>query len=89
MTTNRTILLYMPNGGTEGVINAWFQGEHSHVEFRGNPYHLWACNENTPMAQVHNSMAGMHSTVLHTDDVLALLPRHPDYEVVRRMLEEE
>jgi hypothetical protein len=85
----RTILLHMPNGGVDGVINAWFQGDRSHVEFRGQPYHLWSSNENTPMARVHDAMEGMHSTVLHTDDVLALLPRHPDYEVVREMLEAE
>jgi len=85
----KTILLYMPNGGVDGVINAWFSGDKSHVEFRGNSYHLWASNEDTPFSRVHDAMEGMHSTVLHTDDVLALLPRHPDYEVVREMLEGE
>lgn len=85
----KTILLHMPNGGVDGVINAWFSGDRSHVEFRGQPYHLWASNEVTPMARVHDVMVGGHSTVLHTDDVLALLPRHSDYEAVREMMEGE
>lgn len=88
MTENRIILMHMPDGGEAGRIDLWFQGDKSHVEFRGKPYSQWEHeNDGGWFQRVHDAMEGWHSCVLHTDDVLALLPRHEDYwrvlEIVR------
>lgn len=81
--------LYMPDGGERGVILAWFagHGEHEWVEFRGRPYSRWAPGEDSPMAALHDSLEGWHATVLHQDVVLTLLDRHPDYRIVRELVD--
>lgn len=79
-TKQKTILMYMPNGGQDGQMNVWYQGDHSHVEFRGRPYTDWDSEFTDDWFQrSHDVLEGWHSCVLHTDQTLAILPTHPDY----------
>lgn len=82
------IMLYMPQGGEAGVIQAWYQGQHSWVEFRGLPYSHWGENDEPSAFQiVHNSLLGMHCTVLHQDSILALIRgRHSDFDAVEQAM---
>lgn len=87
MERQRNILLYMPDGGEAGMIQVWFEKERSWVEARGRPYSVWEEGEDTPFSRLHDGMPGWHTCVLHTNCVLAILPRHEDYEFVRSFAE--
>lgn len=78
----------MPNGGQDGVLQAWFARERTWVEFRGRPHTEWDGEAADPFQALHDALEGWHSTVLHQDEVLALMPQHPDYEAAVRMMEE-
>ena len=79
-TKQKMLLMYMPNGGQDGQMNVWYQGDRSHVEFRGRPYTEWDSEFTDDWFQrSHDVLEGWHSCVLHTDQTLAILPTHPDY----------
>ena len=81
-------MLYMPHGGESGVIQAWYQGDHSWVEFRGPAFTDWD-PEIPPSAfeHVHNRLLGMHCTVLHQDQILVLIRgRHSDFELIEEAM---
>ena len=84
----RTLLLYMPDGGQQGVLRAWFSREQSWVEFRGRPHTEWDSEAQDPFQAAHDALEGWHSTVLHQDEVLALFPKHPDYHRIAEMMEQ-
>jgi hypothetical protein len=89
MENQRNIHLSMPNGGQDGVIFARFSGESSRVEFRGLPYTEWSEEEPEPnnwFRRIHDALEGWHSTVLHQDEELTVLPWHPDYEAVFQLM---
>ena len=80
-------------GGTAGdfdvALDVWFQGDKSHLEFRGRPYTEWEGDAADDWFQrAHDCLEGMHSSVLHTDSVLAILPRHPDYDRIVALMAE-
>jgi hypothetical protein len=85
------IMLYMPHGGESGVIQAWYQGDHSWVEFRGPPYSQWLYKEpKSPFQMLHDSLLGMHCTVLHQDQILALIrDRHSDFNAIEQLMQSE
>ena len=78
----RTIHVQMPE---EGVLRIWWGGEQSWVEIRGT----YDKDPDDPFQRVIDAMPGWHSSVLWTGDVLAVLPKHPDYEMFARLLELE
>jgi hypothetical protein len=82
------ILLYMPQGGQRGVIQAWYQGDHSWVEFRGPAFSDWDTDAPaSPFQIVHDSLLGMHATVLHQDSILALIRRkHSDFSSIEQLM---
>lgn len=82
-----SILLYMPNGGEDGVIQAWYVGRHQWVEFRGPKYSKWHAGSHSRMQEIHDAMEGWHTTVLHQNEVLMLHPKHPDYAAVKRLVD--
>jgi len=82
------IVLYMPDGGERGLIQLWWQGVRSWVEVRGRPYSQWEAGEDTPFSRLHDTMEGWHTTVLHQDSTLVILPTHPDYDRVRVFMNE-
>lgn len=85
------IMLYMPQGGQAGVIQAWYQGQHAWVEFRGPAFTDW--DPDQPMSAfqtAHDSLLGMHCTVLHQDSILALIRgRHSDFEAIEQLMQAE
>lgn len=65
------------------------------ILFLGDAYWQWggSCmrnrGKNCSWTQaLHDSLVGWHSCVLHTGDTLTVLPRHPDYEAVRQLIED-
>lgn len=65
------------------------------ILFRGDAYWQWGgtCmrnrDKNCCWTQVlHDSLEGWHACVLHTGDTVTILPRHPDYERVRQLVED-
>ena len=82
----KVINLYMPEGGERAVIVAWYAKDLDWIEFRGTPYSQWDEETDHPMQQLHDAMAGWHTTVLHQDSVLTLMLHHPDYVVVRDLM---
>lgn len=68
------------------ILRLWRNKKKSWVEFRGDAYNQWTHWENLKSAaqRLHDSLEGWHACVLHAGDKVAILPCHPDYEVVRR-----
>jgi len=66
------------------------------VHFGGDAYHQWTGGDclrnrgkNACWTQaLHDCLEGWHSCVLHTGDTLTVLPRHPDYNRVRQLVED-
>lgn len=88
-TKQKMVLMHMPNGGQDGIMNVWFQGDRSHVEFRGRPYTEWDSAVSDDWFQrSHDILEGWHACVLHTDQTLAILPTHPDYAALVALIEE-
>ncbi len=85
----KVINLYMPEGGELGLIVAWYADDPDWIELRGSPYSQWDEKTNHPMKQVHDAMEGWHTTVLHQDSVLTLLSSHPDYVVVKKLIDSQ
>ena len=83
------VILFMPNGGADGVIQLWAQGARSWVEVRGRPYGQWTENENTPFSLLHDGLLGAHTSNLHEGRTLMVRPVHPDYEFVMAFMEQE
>jgi hypothetical protein len=86
-----TILLYMPRGGAAGMIQAWYSGERSWVEFRGPAFSDWdPAVAASPFQIAHDSLLGMHCTVLHQDSVLALVrDKHSDFNALEQLMAAE
>ena len=83
----KMICVFMPDGGERGLIQLWWQGRHNWVEARGRPFSQWDESEDTAFSRLHDGMLGAHTSVLHTGDVLVVLPKHPDWEFVAQFLE--
>ena len=69
--------------------------DHRRVYFRGDAYWQWddTClrnhGKNCSWTQaLHDCLEGWHSCVLHTGDTLTILPKHPDYNRVRQLVED-
>lgn len=65
------------------------------VIFLGDAYWQWSAtalrnrDAGCSWAQaLHDALEGWHSTVLHQGETVAILPRHPDYERVRSLVED-
>lgn len=86
----QTYRLYMPNGGEDGVLIGWRADwpESHYVEFRGPPYSQWK-GEGSDFERVHDALEGRHATVLHTNDILDVLPMHPRYDLIKNAIEKE
>ena len=85
------ILLYMPRGGQAGLIQAWYQGQHQWVEFRGPAFTDWdPAAPVSPFEIAHDTLLGMHCTVLHQDSILALVRgKHSDFEAMEQLMAAE
>lgn len=88
MTKQRNIKLRMPDGGQAGYMEVWYDGDESHVEFRGRPYTQWDGVTVCDFQRVHDALEGWHACVLHTNQILTLLPSHPDYAAVEQLMKE-
>jgi len=55
---------------------------------RGPPYSKWDLGHVSRFQQIHDSLDGWQTSVLHAGDVLAILPEYAEYEVVSRLLTE-
>jgi hypothetical protein len=86
----QTYSLYMPNGGEDGVLIGWRADwpEGKWVEFRGPPYSQWK-GEGSDFELVHDALEGRHATVLHTNDVLDVLPTHPRYDLIKHAIDND
>ena len=65
------------------------------VVFEGDAFWQWVAtpfrnhDQNCSWAQaLHDALEGWHSTVLHEDETLTVLPHHPDWERVRALVED-
>jgi len=65
-----------------------FSGEKAWVEFRGPPYSKWEIDGKSSFQRLHDALNGWQASVLHSGEVLALLPEHPEYEFVKNLLDE-
>jgi hypothetical protein len=83
----RKIIIWMPDLGEAGCICARFDGEKSWIEFRGPPYSKWEIGHESSFQRVHDALAGWQASVLHSGQVLALLPDYPEYALVRKLLD--
>jgi hypothetical protein len=81
--------LYMPNGGEDGVLVGWRADwpESHYTEFRGPAYSQWTGGQGSDFQRVHDALEGRHATVLHTNDVLEVLPSHPRYDSIKNAVE--
>lgn len=85
-----TILLYMPQGGQAGLIQAWHAGDFSWVEFRGPAFSDWDTDKISDFQIVHDSLLGMHATVLHQDSILALVRgKHSDFDAIQALMQSD
>ncbi len=86
----QTYRLYMPNGGEDGVLVGWRADwpQSHYVEFRGPPYSQWK-GEGSDFELVHDALEGRHSTVLHTDSILDVLPTHPRYDLIKNAIDND
>ena len=69
------------------VFRVWVNKDRRCVEFRGPNYQSWTGDHSNWAERLHNSLEGWHSCVLHTDDVLTVLPTHPDHEAISELWE--
>ena len=74
----------MPDCGEAGVIIAT-RDDGMRVEFRGNPYHLWAADEDTPMSRLHSALKRVNISQLHCSQPETVTPWHPEWEQVSSM----
>ena len=81
------INLYMPDCGEAGVIVATRE-DGVRVEFRGNPYHTWQEDEDTPMVRLHSLLKRINISQLHCGATETLTPWHPEWEEVNAMFNE-
>ena len=65
------------------------------VKFEGDAYWQWDesslrnYEKNCSWTQaLHDSLMGWHTCVLHTGESVTVLPKHPDYERVRQLVED-
>ena len=79
----------MPDGGEQGLIIAWYANDPDWIELRGTPYSQWDENTYHPMQLLHDAMEGWHTTVLHQDSILTLMPHHPDYSTVKKLIDSQ
>lgn len=84
----RKIVMWMPDLGKAGCICVRFEGEKSWIEFRGPPYSNWSLGGESNFERLHNALEGRHASVLHSGDILVLLPAHSDYGAVKKMLDD-
>lgn len=63
--------------------------------FRGDAYWQWDATclrnyeKNCSWTQaLHDALEGWHACILHTGDMAVILPKHPDYERVRQLVED-
>jgi hypothetical protein len=78
------IKLHMPECGEAGVIVAT-RDDGVRVEFRGNPYHAWTVDEDTPMFRLHCLLKRVNISQLHCGEVEIVTPWHPEWEEVNAM----
>jgi hypothetical protein len=78
------------------TLTVHIQGSHR-MEFRGDAYWQWNLSSYPDHIRnhgkaicwaqlLHDSLEGWHSCVLHAGDIVTILPRHPDYEAVTRLI---
>jgi hypothetical protein len=86
----QTYSLYMPNGGEDGVLIGWRADwpQNKYVEFRGPPYSQWE-GAGSDFELVHDALEGRHSTVLHTNDILDVIPTHPRYDLIKNAIDND
>jgi hypothetical protein len=84
----RKIIMWMPDLGEAGCMCVRFSGEKSWVEFRGPPYSKWEIDGKSSFQRIHNALDGWQASVLHSGDVLALLPEHSEYGFIKNFLED-
>ncbi len=86
----QTYRLYMPNGGEDGVLIGWRADwpESKWVEFRGPPYSQWE-GKGSDFELVHDTLEGRHATVLHTNDILDVLPMNPRYDLIKNAIDND
>lgn len=74
------------------IFRVWKGSDPRWVEFHGDAYWQWgavperANGTGFCWAQaLHDALEGWHATVLHQDEVLSVLPFHPDYEAIENL----
>jgi len=80
----RSLRLFMPNGGEDGVIIAE-ANDGTRVEFRGNPYSKWAEDECSPMFEIHACLKRVNVSNLHSNMVETVTPWHPEWNFIHKM----
>lgn len=78
------IRLFMSDCGEAGVIIATRE-DGVRVEFRGNPYHTWEIDEDTPMFRLHTLLSRINISQLHCGAVETLTTWHPEWREVSEM----
>jgi len=81
------IKLFMLDCGEAGVIVAT-RDDGMRIEFRGNPYHAWEEDEDTPMSRLHCLLKKINISQLHCNGVETLTPWHSEWSDVLRMFEQ-
>lgn len=81
------IKLFMLDCGEAGVIVA-IRDDGFRVEFRGNPYHAWQEDEDTPLSRLHGLLKRINISQLHCNEVETLTPWHLEWNEVAGMFEQ-
>lgn len=79
----------MPEQGEAGCVCLRYEGENSWVELRGPPYSKWGLSGSSGFELLHGKLSGWQASVLHAGDVLAILPKYPEYTVIKQILDRD
>ena len=58
------------------------------MEFRGQPYSKWEIGHESNFQRLHDALKGWHASILHSGQVLTLLPQHAEYDLIMKVLDE-
>jgi hypothetical protein len=70
-----TYFVFMP---ATGILQIWRKGDRSWVEIRGD----YDVEDASEFQRVIDAMPGWHVSVLFAQDVLQVLPSHPDWQLI-------
>ena len=79
-------LEFLDHDPETGILLVKEVGRRGHLEVRGQPYSQWGARPACPVQAIHDAMAGWHACILHAGDEAVILPRHPDYQAVFKLV---